>query len=74
LCHATCVYFRFCGGGPPANKYFENGTIASTETLFCRLHKKVCIDVALELLEQTAKTTECAPLPAPALEAERAPA
>jgi uncharacterized protein len=37
---------------PPANKYFENGTFASTETLFCRLHKKVCLDVALARLER----------------------
>lgn len=52
MCRDTCAYFPFCGGGPPANKFFENGTFASTETLFCRLHKKVCVDVTLELLEQ----------------------
>src|SRR5262245_45857740 len=68
MCRETCSYFPFCGGGPPANKYFENGTFASTETLFCRLHKKVCLDVALELLEQDARTAGRAPQP------ERAPA
>ena len=47
MCRQSCEYFAFCGGGPPANKFFENGTIASTETLFCRLHKKACLDVAL---------------------------
>jgi uncharacterized protein len=52
LCRQSCPYFAFCGGGPPANKYFENGTFASTETLFCRLHKQVCLDVALERLER----------------------
>jgi len=51
-CRESCPYFAFCGGGPPANKYFENGTFASTETLFCRLHKKVCLDVTLAWLEQ----------------------
>jgi uncharacterized protein len=56
MCQETCSYFPFCGGGPPANKYFENGTFACTETLSCRLHKKVCIDVSLELLEQQAKS------------------
>jgi uncharacterized protein len=56
MCRESCTYFPFCGGGPPANKYFENGTFASTETLFCRLHKKVCLDVSLELLEQGAPT------------------
>src|SRR5262245_31419327 len=52
MCRAECAYFPFCGGGPPANKYFENGTFASTETLFCRLHKKVCLDVTLDHLER----------------------
>jgi uncharacterized protein len=68
MCRESCAYFPFCGGGPPANKYFETGTFASTETLFCRLHKKVCIDVTLALLEQDAKTAGAAPQP------ERAPA
>lgn len=54
LCNSTCDYFAFCGGGPPANKFFENGTFASTETLFCRLHKKVCVDVTLDVLERRA--------------------
>jgi uncharacterized protein len=52
LCRQGCPYFAFCGGGAPANKYFENGTFASTETLFCRLHKQVCLDVSLERLER----------------------
>lgn len=54
-CQATCDYFPFCGGGPPANKYFENRSFASTETVFCRLHKKICIDITLELLEQSTR-------------------
>jgi uncharacterized protein len=53
LCRQNCRYFTFCGGGPPANKYFENGTFASTETLFCRLHKQVCLDVSLARLEES---------------------
>jgi hypothetical protein len=52
LCQQQCKYFAFCGGGPPANKYFENGTFASTETMFCRLHKQACLDVTLERLER----------------------
>jgi uncharacterized protein len=64
LCRQNCDYFPFCGGGPPANKFFENGTFVSTETLFCRLHKKVCIDVTLDLLEQGARQ---------AVQLERAP-
>src|SRR5215471_9202156 len=68
MCRESCTYFPFCGGGPPANKYFENGTFASTETLFCRLHKKACLDITLDLLEHSAKTAGAAPQP------ERAPA
>jgi uncharacterized protein len=63
MCRDSCAYFPFCGGGPPANKYFENGTFASTETLFCRLHKQVSLDVTLGLLEQSAKTAGPAPRP-----------
>ncbi len=46
-CRAECSYFRFCGGGAPANKYFENGSFDSTETLFCRLHRKALADVVV---------------------------
>jgi uncharacterized protein len=51
-CQDSCPYFRFCGGGPPANKFFEKGTFACTETLSCRLQKKVCVDVSLALMEK----------------------
>jgi uncharacterized protein len=61
-CRQTCPYFAFCGGGPPANKFFEKGTFATTETLFCRLHKQVCLDVTLARLEQY----KAEPLPEPA--------
>jgi uncharacterized protein len=63
MCREGCAYFPFCGGGAPVNKYFENGTFASTETLFCRLHKKVCVDVTLGFLERGARATGAA-LPA----------
>jgi uncharacterized protein len=52
-CQQSCPYFAFCGGGPPANKFFETGTFAATETLFCRLHKQVCLDVTLGMLEKS---------------------
>jgi uncharacterized protein len=53
-CQATCEYFRFCGGGAPVNKYFENGSFASTETMFCRLTRKAMVDVILEKLDRPA--------------------
>jgi uncharacterized protein len=72
MCRADCAYFPFCGGGPPANKYYENGTYASTETVFCRLHKQVCFDVTLGLLERSAKSAGTAPLLGPAARPEQA--
>jgi len=47
-CRAECAYFGYCGGGAPANKVFENGSFASTETLFCRLTRKAMLDVLLD--------------------------
>ncbi len=49
-CRDSCPYFDACGGGAPANKYFENGSMRSTETLYCRLTKKALIDVCREFL------------------------
>lgn len=50
-CRQTCPYFKYCGGGAPVNKYFENGSFNSTETMFCRLSKQAVIDVVLAKLE-----------------------
>ncbi len=36
------------------NKYFENGTFDSDETMFCRLSKQAVIDVVLAKLENKA--------------------
>jgi uncharacterized protein len=52
LCKESCRYYPFCGGGPPGNKYFENGDFATTETLSCRLHKKATFDIALDKFER----------------------
>jgi uncharacterized protein len=51
-CRATCPYFNYCGGGAPANKYFENGSFDSTETMFCRLSQQAVLDVVLDGLER----------------------
>lgn len=51
MCRRTCPYFRLCGGGAPSNKYFETGTFRSTETLYCRLHRKAVLDVLLDKAE-----------------------
>ncbi len=52
-CRATCAYFPYCGGGAPVNKYFENGSFDSTETMFCRLTRQVPTDVVLAKLESS---------------------
>ena len=51
-CRQTCEYFDLCGGGAPANKYFENGSFRSTETLHCRYTQKALIDMMLQDAEQ----------------------
>lgn len=51
LCGQNCEYFEVCLGGAPANKFFENGNLASTETMYCRYTKKAVVDVVLRILE-----------------------
>jgi uncharacterized protein len=46
-CRRTCGYEVVCGGGAPANKYFETGALDADETLFCRLSVKATLDAML---------------------------
>lgn len=50
-CQNSCQYYQFCGGGSPSNKYFENGSFASTETAFCQLSIMAPVDAVLAKLE-----------------------
>jgi uncharacterized protein len=50
-CRKSCAYFRVCGGGAPANKWFETSRFDSTETLYCRLMRKVVVDEVLANME-----------------------
>lgn len=43
LCRSSCQYFRFCGGGAPANKYGELGRFDATETWHCRVTKQAAV-------------------------------
>lgn len=52
MCKDSCDYFGFCSGGWSANKYFENGTIASTETEYCRNMKQYLLDAVLAEIEE----------------------
>jgi uncharacterized protein len=49
-CAGSCMYFPLCGGGFVSNKYFENGTLESTETTACRLHRQTLGAVLLDKL------------------------
>jgi len=51
-CKSNCEYFYVCGGGAPSNKYYENGSFDSTETLFCKLSIKAPTDIVLTQLEK----------------------
>jgi len=50
-CADSCAYYRLCGGGAPSNKIFENGSAATTETVYCRTLMR-SMDVALNLIER----------------------
>jgi uncharacterized protein len=53
-CRSDCSYFAVCRGGAPANKMMENGSLASSETLFCRLSTQAAADALLALIGRTA--------------------
>ena len=46
-CREQCEYFSICGGGAPANKYYEHQSFSATETVYCRLVKKAIADLVL---------------------------
>ncbi len=54
MCRRSCEYFSVCGGGSPVNKLYENGTIASCETMYCRLGVKAIADLAMEIIDSSA--------------------
>lgn len=48
LCAQECRYFDLCGSAPLSNKYSENGSLASTETQYCKLDHQILTDVIVE--------------------------
>lgn len=56
-CRQGCKYFAVCGGGSPSNKFFENGTFSSTETLQCSLHTQALTEVLLSELSGPARAS-----------------
>ncbi len=51
-CRRECQYFELCGGGAPANKLYENGSFASTQTGYCRNVVMTPLRLMLAELEQ----------------------
>jgi len=51
-CRKECEFFSLCGGGAPANKYFENGSFDSTATAYCRNIIQLPVRIVLDDLEQ----------------------
>jgi uncharacterized protein len=51
LCRDSCAYYGYCGGGAPANKYYENGSFATAETMFCKYSVKLPLEIVLNDLE-----------------------
>ena len=56
-CRRECSFFNLCGGGAPANKYFENGSFDSTETSYCRNVIQLPISIVLEDIESELSAT-----------------
>ena len=50
-CAETCQFFEFCGGASPSNKYYENGTFDSAETMHCRSMIQMPLEIVLEEFE-----------------------
>ncbi|MFE7115135.1 cyclophane-forming radical SAM peptide maturase AmcB [Streptomyces sp. NPDC057654] len=42
-CQAECSFFDFCRGAQAANRYFENGSLATTETTYCRVTRQALV-------------------------------
>lgn len=51
-CRSHCEYFRFCGGGAPANKLAEHGSLHGAETAYCKAVVKHPLDVVLQRFER----------------------
>lgn len=47
-CRRDCGYYRWCGGGAPANKLGESGDLDAGETLYCRLTVKTLLNRFLD--------------------------
>ncbi|MGI5341295.1 cyclophane-forming radical SAM peptide maturase AmcB [Streptomyces sp. CA-181903] len=42
-CQAECEFFDFCRGAQAGNRYFENGSLDTTETNYCRVSRQALV-------------------------------
>ncbi|WP_283132816.1 cyclophane-forming radical SAM peptide maturase AmcB [Rhizohabitans arisaemae] len=42
-CQAECDFWNFCRGAQAGNRYFENGSLSTMETAYCRLTRQALI-------------------------------
>lgn len=52
MCRQTCAYYKICGGGAPSNKYYENGSFRSAETLYCKYTIQTPVEIVLADIEK----------------------
>ena len=50
-CSQTCDFFDICGGGSPSHKFFETGTMASTQTTHCMYRVKERVTAIKEVMK-----------------------
>lgn len=50
-CRGHCDLYGFCGGGMGSNKFWEHGSLASSETSACRFRTRIPMEVLLERFE-----------------------
>lgn len=57
MCAKSCVYFDLCGGAFLSNKFWQNGTLLSTETATCRLTRQTIADLLIKQWTKTGPTS-----------------
>jgi uncharacterized protein len=52
-CRASCSFWEYCGGANnAANRYYEHGSLAGTETAHCRNSRQTPVAAMLELVDE----------------------
>jgi uncharacterized protein len=62
-CRTECRHFDFCLGGAPANKLFEHGHFAGSDTMACRVGQRASVDAVLGWLDRILPPQQVAPAP-----------